>query len=41
MPPVRRASDEADHSRAIEARDSVCAYVQSARVADSLAIEQQ
>jgi hypothetical protein len=34
------AGDEADDSRAIEARDAVCAYVRSARVNNWLSIEQ-
>ena len=40
MPSRRRAGDEADHSRTIEACDTVHAYVHSARVADWLSIEQ-
>ena len=40
MPSQRRTGDKADHSRTIEARDTVCAYIHSARVADGLSIEQ-
>jgi hypothetical protein len=40
VPSRRPAGDEADHSRTIEACDTVHAYVHSARVADWLSIEQ-
>jgi hypothetical protein len=40
VPSVWHAGDEADHSRAIEARDAVFAYVRSARVTNWFSIEQ-
>jgi hypothetical protein len=39
MPSLWHAGDEADHSRAIEARDAVRAYVRSARVTNWFSIE--
>src|SRR5438132_1110426 len=40
VPSSRRSGDQANHSRAIEARDSIGAYVHSTRLADWFAIEQ-
>jgi hypothetical protein len=40
VPSPRRAGHQANHPRSIEARDSVCAHVHSARLADWLSIEQ-
>src|SRR4029077_1671718 len=40
VPSLWHAGDEADHSRAIEARDAVFAYIRSARVTNRFSIEQ-
>ena len=40
VPSLWRTGDEADHPRAIEARDPVCADVHSAGIADWFSIEQ-